>query len=82
MGIAQKESYVGSEAQSKRDTLALKYPIERGVITNWEDMEKIWHHSFSNVLCVAPEEHKMLMTEAPLNQKANRYDVCLFVQRL
>ncbi len=33
-------SYVGDEARSKRTLLNLKYPIENGIITNWDDMEK------------------------------------------
>ena len=63
---------MGEEAEAIRGILRLKDPIEQGIVCNWDDMEKIWHHTFYNELSVAPEEHPVLLTEPPLNFKANR----------
>ena len=72
LGSGDKEIYIGDEAQLRRGILALHYPIEHGIVTNWEEMEKIWHHTFYNELRVSPDEHPVLLTEAPLNPKVNR----------
>jgi len=72
VGADNKEVYVGDEAQVKRGVLKLASPIEHGIVTSWDDMEKLWHHTYYNELRVDPHDHSVLLTEAPLNPKANR----------
>ena len=67
-----KDFFIGDDALNKKAVLKLNYPMEHGVVNNWDDMEKIWGHIFTNELRVAPEEHNVLITEAPLNPKENR----------
>lgn len=40
-GQELKDSYVGEEAQQNRDILTLSYPIQHGIITDWDGMEKV-----------------------------------------
>lgn len=87
IGKGQRETYVGDQAQMRRDILTLNYPIEYGAITNWDAMEQIWYHTFVNgpyfvllsrslttnsELKVAPEEFPILLTEVPLNRTPDR----------
>jgi len=72
-GVNQKNEYIGDEAMQKKGILNLEYPIAHGIVNSWEDMERVWHHTFYNELRVAPEECLgVLMTEAPRNPKENR----------
>lgn len=71
-GHEGKDYYIGSQADQKRGILKLNYPIEHGVVNDWDDMEKIWDHTFTNELRVKADEHNVMLTEAPLNPKINR----------
>ena len=72
IGVESKKEYIGDEAQKMRGVLKLSYPIESGIVSSWENMEKVWEYCFSNELRVDPTEHRVLLTEAPMNPKGNR----------
>ncbi|XP_049497535.1 actin-like [Panthera uncia] len=72
VGMGEEDWFLGDEAQHKRGELSLQYPISRATVTNWANMEKIWHHSFYQVLRVAPEQHPLMVTEPPLNTMSNK----------
>merc|ERR1712110_1363994 len=72
-GVTQKDCYIGEEANQKRGILELNYPIAAGIVESWDDMEKVWNHTFYNELRVNPSECTgVLLTEAPRNPKQNR----------
>ena len=51
--------------------MKLNYPMEHGVVQNWDDMEAVWRHVFEE-LKVNPREHPVLLTEPPNNPISNR----------
>lgn len=67
-----REFYIGDDAQNLLDVLHRHYPIERGIITNWDDMEKIWNYIFQDEMRIFPEEHPIFLSESPSNSKENR----------
>jgi len=71
-GTESADHYVGDGAQAKRGILKMSYPIEHGIVQDWDDMEKIWHHAFYHGLRVNPQEHPVMLTEPALNPKVNR----------
>ncbi|XP_069753386.1 actin-6-like [Narcine bancroftii] len=72
IGAEQKEFYIGEEAQVKRGVLSINYPVEHGIVTSWDDMEKIWRYLYDHQLKIKPSERPVLLSEAPLNPLANR----------
>ena len=70
--MSSKSFFVGDDAQAKRGVLTLTHPIAHGIVTNWDDMEAVWRHTFENALRVDPSERPVMLTEAPRNPKNNR----------
>ncbi len=67
MGIDSKDYYIGEDALRKRGVLKLTYPIENGIVINWDDMERIWHQSFYQELQVNLVEAPTFLIEAQSN---------------
>jgi actin-related protein 2 len=63
---------VGDEAVANRRALEIRYPLENGIVRNWEDMEHVWSYLFDEQLKTPTEGKRVLLTEAPMNPKENK----------
>jgi len=70
--VELKDIMVGDEASALRTMLQITYPIDNGIVRNWEDMQYVWDYTFHEKLQVNPTECKIMLTEAPMNPKENR----------
>lgn len=70
--IELKDVMCGDEAAAVRSVLDIKYPVENGIVRNWEDMEHLWNYTFYEKMSIRPEDHKVLLTEPPQNPVKNR----------
>eukprot|EP01064_Diplonema_japonicum_P010961 TRINITY_DN181_c2_g1_i1.p1 TRINITY_DN181_c2_g1~~TRINITY_DN181_c2_g1_i1.p1 ORF type:complete len:416 (+),score=104.67 TRINITY_DN181_c2_g1_i1:63-1250(+) len=66
-----KDIMVGHECMEHRAALNVTYPLQNGIVRNWEDMEHIWDYTWSE-LNIDPSECKVMLTEAPMNPHSNR----------
>jgi len=72
-GALEGDTFIGPKAEEYRGLLNIKYPMEHGIVQDWNDMERIWQYIYSKEqLATFSEEHPVLLTEAPLNPRRNR----------
>jgi len=72
-GAVEGDLFIGSKAQTLRGLLAINYPMEHGIVTDWNEMERIWSYIYSpDELKANTNEHPVLLTEPPLNPAKNR----------
>lgn len=71
--IEVKDLMVGDEASKLRSMLEVNYPMENGIVRNWEDMCHVWDYTFGpEKMNINPKECKILLTEPPMNPTKNR----------
>jgi actin-related protein 2 len=71
--IEVKDLMVGDEASKLRAMLEVNYPMENGMVKNWEDMCHVWDYTFGpEKLNIDPNNCKILLTEPPMNPTRNR----------
>jgi len=77
-GVELKEIMVGDEAAAPgvRPSLDCHYPVEEGIVKNWEDMVHLWNYTFYEKLGIEPSQNKILLTEPPMNPLQNRKKLC------
>lgn len=64
---------VGDEASQLRALLEVSYPMENGIVRNWEDMCNVWDYTFGpKKMNIDPTNTKILLTEPPMNPLKNR----------
>jgi len=69
----KKQFYIGTNSLSfRRDFTDIVYPLEYGLVSDWEVMEQLWNHVFYTCLRIDPREHPILVGEASYNTKSLR----------
>jgi len=70
--VELKDIMVGDECSLHRSMLDISYPVENGIVQDWKGMINLWDYTFHERLKIDPKEHKVLLTEPPMNPKENQ----------
>jgi len=71
-----KEIMIGDEIIGFRSLLDLSHPVTEGIITDEEDLFKLWDYTLTQKMGIEdPSEKKIIVTEAPLNPISNKIKI-------
>uniref|UniRef100_A0A8C2QBL0 Actin-related protein 2 n=1 Tax=Cricetulus griseus TaxID=10029 RepID=A0A8C2QBL0_CRIGR len=71
--IEIKDLMVGDVASELCSMLEVNYPMENGIVQNWDDMKHLWDYTFGKEkLNIDTKNCKILLTETPVNPTKNR----------
>ncbi|KAF3038576.1 centractin- actin- protein of the dynactin complex [Didymella pomorum] len=71
-GALEGDVFIGPPAKENQGLFKINYPLEHGIVTDWDDMERIWQYVYNEGLKTMSEDHPVLLTEPPLNPRENR----------
>ncbi|KAM9197185.1 alpha-centractin isoform 1-T1 [Dugong dugon] len=70
-GALEGDIFIGPKAEEHRGLLSIRYPMEHGIVKDWNDMERIWQYVYSkDQLQTFSEEVRVLCARAPLHGDA------------
>lgn len=70
--VELKDIMVGDECAKYRSMLETSYPVDNGIVKDWEGMGHLWDYTFFERMKIDPKEHKVLLTEPPMNPTENK----------
>jgi actin-related protein 2 len=70
--VELKDIMVGEECAKNRAMLETSHPVENGIVKDWQGMKHLWDYTFNEKLKISPGEHRVLLTEPPMNPRANQ----------
>ncbi|KAH3762316.1 actin, cytoplasmic 2 [Pelomyxa schiedti] len=73
-GMGSMPDYVGDEAmtRSKRLNLDMKFPVNRGVVTRWNELETLLSHIIMAEMRVDGNEQPLFLTDPPFTPRQQR----------
>ena len=64
---------IGDDASKLRSMLEVNYPMENGIVRNWDDMLQLYDYTFGEEKMNCDTHNtRILLTEPPMNPTKNR----------
>jgi len=70
--VILKDVMVGDECAQHRHLLETSYPVENGIVKDWDGMKHLWDYTFYERMKIDPKERKVMLTEPPMNPTENK----------
>lgn len=70
--VELKDVMVGDECAKYRSMLETSYPVDNGIVKDWDGMRHLWDYTFFERMKIDPKDHKVLLTEPPMNPTNNK----------